>query len=245
MSTDKSRWPLAPDLWLDAHHAIWLSDFDTLAISDLHLGYAWAHRLAGQLMPLSVPDDSLDRAVELIETYHAKRIVILGDIVHRAVSLPAIKDQLCAFFSRLTGMAELVFLAGNHDRGLNALLRECELPIQTVPELTLGRFLLVHGDDHRVSIPAGHQMVMGHEHPAISLSDAGATIAKCPCFLVSDSVLILPAFSRWAAGSNVRNGSFLSAHATEAKFTLAVAILAGKLLPVSLPHTQIDPVSRR
>jgi putative SbcD/Mre11-related phosphoesterase len=241
---DKSRWQLAPGVWLDARRGVWLADFETVAIADLHLGYPWAHRHSGQLLPLTVPDDTLERALELAASYGAKRLVILGDIVHRAVSLPAIKDELCAFFARITDRLELVFLGGNHDRGLNALLRECGLPIQTAAELSLGRFLLAHGDAAQTDIPIGAQLIMGHEHPAISLSDHAASTAKCPCFLVSNRVLVLPAFSRWAAGSNVRNGSFLSTHASKANFVRAVAIVAGKLLPVSLAHAQTVPVSR-
>jgi putative SbcD/Mre11-related phosphoesterase len=241
---NRSRWSLAPDLGLDARRAAWLSDFQTLAIADLHLGYAWAHRHAGQLLPLTVPDDILPRALELVENYGARRLVILGDIVHRAVALPAIKDELCAFFGELADRVELVFLGGNHDRGLNALLRECRLPIQTGAELPLGRFLLAHGDTTSVDRAGAELLIMGHEHPAISLSDEAAGSAKCPCFLVSDSVLILPAFSRWAAGSNVRNGTFLSAAASAANFTRAVAIVADKLVPVALEHTQTRPGRR-
>jgi metallophosphoesterase superfamily enzyme len=75
---------------------------------------------------------------------------------------------------------------------------------------------------------------MGHEHPAINLRDGIATSVKCPCFLAGPRVLILPAFSQWSAGSNVRTASFLSAHARAATFTQAYAILAGRILPIPL-----------
>jgi metallophosphoesterase superfamily enzyme len=75
---------------------------------------------------------------------------------------------------------------------------------------------------------------MGHEHPAIHLHDRVTTSVKCPCFLTGPRILILPAFSSWAAGSNVRSTPFLSAFAREALFSHAYAIVAGRILPVPL-----------
>jgi metallophosphoesterase superfamily enzyme len=75
---------------------------------------------------------------------------------------------------------------------------------------------------------------MGHEHPAIHLHDHVTTSVKCPCFLAGPRILVLPAFSGWAAGSNIRSSRFLSAFARHATFTHAYAILAERILPVSL-----------
>jgi metallophosphoesterase superfamily enzyme len=93
----------------------------------------------------------------------------------------------------------------------------------------------LHGDQPSAGEPVseGCFLFMGHEHPAISLSEGVASI-KCPCFLVSENVIVLPAFSSWAAGGDVRSGRFLSPVAQAARFTQAVAIVAGKLLPVPL-----------
>jgi metallophosphoesterase superfamily enzyme len=75
---------------------------------------------------------------------------------------------------------------------------------------------------------------MGHEHPAITIGDGVTTSQKCPCFLVSESVIILPAFSSWAAGTNIHAYEFMSETARAAKFTQAIAICGEKLLPISL-----------
>jgi metallophosphoesterase superfamily enzyme len=74
---------------------------------------------------------------------------------------------------------------------------------------------------------------MGHEHPSISLGD-GIRSAKFPCFMVSKTVLLLPAFSLWAAGADVRAHDFLSPLAQNARFSRAIAICGSKLLPVNL-----------
>jgi len=67
---------------------------------------------------------------------------------------------------------------------------------------------------------------MGHEHPAISVGDGVTTSVKCPCFLISRRVIVLPAFSLWAAGGVEM--------ALRERFDHAVAILGDKLLPIPL-----------
>ena len=101
----------------------------------------------------------------------------------------------------------------------------------------------LHGDGHssisaaallQEAQEADGKLILGHEHPAIGISDGVAHYAKVPCFLASDDWLVLPAFSAWAAGGDVRRGTYLSAFPNVAAPNKAVAILAGKLLPIPL-----------
>jgi DNA ligase-associated metallophosphoesterase len=220
---------------LDARHALWLADDRALVVADLHLGYAWAHRHGGQLMPLSVPDDTIERLARLAADYRAAEVVLLGDIVHRAVPVPALREQLVALAAQLSNV-RLRWIAGNHDGRLRGLLEECGMRgVSLERELAMGPHLLAHGDDAGPleRLGAG-RLIVGHEHPAIHLGDGVTTSLKCPCFLLSERVLVLPAFSRWAAGCNVRNGRYMSAIAQGARFTHAFAIMGGRILPVGL-----------
>lgn len=235
--------PLIPSLHLDARHVLWLPEERTLVAADLHLGYAWAHRHAGQLLPITAPDDTVDRLAALAAEYRPAQIVLLGDIVHRAVPVPALREQLEALASRLSSVT-IRWVAGNHDRDLQSLLHRCGLSgIRLEAELTLGLHLLTHGagEDGAAGAAilarlesAGGWLIIGHEHPAIHLHDHVTTSVKCPCFLAGSRILILPAFSRWSAGSNVRSSPFLSAFARETAFSHAYAIMAGRILPMSL-----------
>src|SRR4030095_4400845 len=76
---------VAPGVVLDARRAVWLADSRTLLIADPHLGYAWAHRNSGNLLPLGRASDPLDRLAALAASYACERIVLLGDVVHDAV----------------------------------------------------------------------------------------------------------------------------------------------------------------
>lgn len=229
-----ARLQLSPDLVLDARRAVWFPAARVLAVADLHLGYAWAHRLSGQLMPIPPTNDSLQRLLELQRDYDPAEIVFLGDIVHRAVALEALREELTALFNTLSARSQLTFLAGNHDRNLQQVVQRWLLPIQLVPSRQVGGNVLVHGD---VAVPQEFQhcrVIMGHEHPAISIGDGVTTSHKCPCFLVSKQLVVMPAFSRWAAGTNIRAYPLMSELARATHFERAVAICADKLLPLPL-----------
>jgi uncharacterized protein len=227
----RTRLQLSDDLVTDHRRAAWFPNERVLAVADLHLGYAWAHRLSGQLMPIPPTNDTLDRLVELQREYQPAEIVVLGDIVHRAMNLGVLEEEMRELFNALSPTSRLTFLAGNHDRDLQKVLKQWLLPIELAASREVGTNVLVHGD---AAMNADRCVVMGHEHPAISIGDGVTTSQKCPCFLISETVIVLPAFSRWAAGTNIRAYPFMSETARAARFIKAIAICGDKLLPVKL-----------
>jgi hypothetical protein len=239
---NRARLELFPGFWLDARRAVWMEKERTLLVADLHIGYAWAHRQQGNLMPIDGADDTLDRLQALAIEYAPREIIVLGDIIHAAVA----EEAVLADLRRLNELGAVVSLiAGNHDRQLALMLRRAGVDAVLRRDIELGGNLLLHGDfgDETlaeaccVSIAAnGGRVILGHEHPAISLSDGFATRIQCPCFLLGDDVLALPAFSRWSAGTNVRQGVFLSPYLRRANLTQTIAIVADRLLPLPLDH---------
>jgi len=139
-------------------------------------------------------------------------------------------EEFNALIGRLSEQCEIKLIIGNHDKKLRSVLRD--KAIELLPFVNVGKFLLLHGH----SVPDGGEdstVIMGHEHPAIWLGD-GIKGARFPCFMLSERVLILPAFSLWTAGGNSRAHAFMSPIARRASFDKAVAICGGKLLPVKL-----------
>jgi putative SbcD/Mre11-related phosphoesterase len=233
-----TRLEITPGIVLDARRAAYLEKENLLAVADLHFGYAWTHRARGQILPLSAPDDTLLRLIALIDDYRPRALVLLGDIVHGVVDVAELREDLLALLSALRERTELTLIAGNHDRHLARLIGA---PL--VQEFRAGPHLLLHGDgtDEALAMErlaaariADGMVIFGHEHPAISIGDGVAHHARVPCFLMGASALVLPAFSGWAAGSNVRSGEYLSVYAKAAAPRRAIAILAGKLLPVGI-----------
>jgi len=60
----------------------------------------------------------------------------------------------------------------------------------------------VHG--HEPVEASGAHVVMGHFHPAWSVVDNAGARRRVPVFAVTDAVTILPAFSPYAAGFDLR-----------------------------------------
>jgi uncharacterized protein len=229
---------VAPGIVLDARRAVWLADDRTLLVADLHLGYAWAQRHAGNLLPLHRAD-TLDRLAALTQAYGPEQIILLGDVVHDAVPLDPVAAELSRLWSEFAAHAEVLLVAGNHDRRLRPLLEKLAIDLPLVREWQIGPHRLVHGDGpdspaQKAELATAHArggfVFCGHEHPAITLSDHIATTVRCPCFVRGEGLLMLPAFSEWAAGSNLRRGSYLSPYLRAAHVLGAHAIVAGKLL---------------
>lgn len=237
---DRSRLEIKLGVWLDARRALFLAETQTLVAADLHLGYAWAHRHSGQMLPITAGEDSLTRLLALVESYAPREMVLLGDIVHRAIAVEALRVELCAVINTLNDRLHLILVTGNHDRHLRRLLDECGLKAPLTMEHRSGNHWLVHGDARgdvtvrRAKIGARGCVVIGHEHPAITISDGVASRAKCPCFLISEEVIVLPAFSLWAAGTNVRSHALSSPWTMGVSFADAVAVAGGKLLPLRI-----------
>jgi DNA ligase-associated metallophosphoesterase len=233
---DNSRLEICPNVWLDSRRAVFLAQEETLAVADLHLGYAWAHRFNGQMLPIHARDPLLERLTELCSFYKPKVIAFLGDIVHQAVPVREVAQEFATLVERLSENCSVRLILGNHDKKLALLKPAANIEFHT--SIRTGNFLLLHGDAECVrgteTAPASEELVlMGHEHPAISLGD-GIKSAKFPCFLVSETVLILPAFSHWVSGTSFGSYEFMSPLARRAQFRKAIAICGSRLLPVKL-----------
>jgi uncharacterized protein len=235
---NRGRLEILPGVVLDARRAAWFEREQVLAVADLHVGYAWTHRVRGQMMPLSAPETVQSRLLALLDEYRPRTLALLGDIVHGVTPVEEWREELHAMLAALRARTEVVLVAGNHDRHLASVLG-ASLPRWW----RAGPHLLLHGDGEdelrmeahfSMAREAGGLLISGHEHPGIVISDRIAHSAKVPCFLVGEHGLVLPAFSDWAAGGNARTGEYFSLYAKGTAPRKAVAILAGKLLALPL-----------
>jgi hypothetical protein len=63
----------------------------------------------------------------------------------------------------------------------------------------VGDVMCVHG--HRKIV--GKKMIMGHEHPFIHIRDQVGATLSLPCYLISEDLVVMPAFSPLASGTDV------------------------------------------
>ncbi|AUV83888.1 metallophosphoesterase [Salinigranum rubrum] len=171
-----------------------------LVVADLHVGRAEASDVE---VPLGERADLTERLGEAVDRLAPETVVVAGDVLHefgrvshRAAETLALLDEVC----REAG-AELVLVAGNHDRMLESVW-DGEVHDQYRVDAGDREVLVCHG--HEEPRAEADCYVVGHDHPTITIEGQ-----KRPCFLAGEGVydggdlLMLPAFSRVASGVSV------------------------------------------
>lgn len=231
---------LFPGLQIDARRAAWLVQSRTLVISDLHLGYSWAQRRRGLLLPLEGDRGLIADIVVLIDAYNPKTLVLLGDIVHASVPLESLKESLTQLLQTIESRCRIQLVLGNHDSGLPDLLQSMGHSACTVDSIVFDGWCLTHGHRFPEKFPPTIQsanqskpkFLIGHEHPAFVLSDSVQTQVRVPCFLAGPELVIIPAFSPWAAGVPYGTNRMLGAIANVHTVNEIIACLGPRLLKI-------------
>ena len=193
---------VADDTILDARLALYHRVERWLAVADVHFGYEVSQRAAGALFPMWGMDGIESRLRALLDDYRPRQLIVAGDFVHNRDARKEAAGLINRLRSALGEAGELVLVAGNHDRRALAAGALCEWHATE-------QFCFYHGDGPAPAgeVLAGKTAVIGHYHPAKTLSDGAGFAAKLPAFVQTDERWILPAFSPWAAGGAGRFGS--------------------------------------
>lgn len=181
---------VAPNVLLDGRLALFHEEERWLAVADLHFGYELSQRAAGRLVPLWGMTSIEERLEDLLAEYQPRQLIIAGDLVHDKASAAA----AVALLERLRSRCEVIVLAGNHDRHVARTIDL--LPCWETPE-----FVFRHGDC--AAEESGRIQIIGHHHPAASITDGAGLRLKFPAFVQrkgEGECWILPAFSPWAGG---------------------------------------------
>jgi uncharacterized protein len=178
---------VAPKILLDGRLALFHETQGWLAVADLHFGYELSQRAAGRLIPLWGMDSIEARLTELLDEYHPRYLIIVGDLVHDRTSTTAAMELL----ARLRRRCEVVTVEGNHDR-------YAAKEIQFTARWETAEFVFQH-DDCQIDNP-GRIQIIGHHHPAATIRDGAGLRLKLPAFVQNERRWILPAFSPWAGG---------------------------------------------
>jgi uncharacterized protein len=193
-----------------------------LIVADLHLEKASWFAMRGQMLP---PHDSmatLEALAAILAQTGAEEVWCLGDNFHDdngCARLPAAARLLLA---KLTAATRWHWITGNHDENLpdgvgGAIVEEAELnglilrhraePLEVRPELS------------------------GHFHPKHRAGLRGRSVSR-PCFVRSDTKLILPAFGALTGGLAADHPEIACAAGLPAE---ALVATANRLLRFALP----------
>jgi metallophosphoesterase superfamily enzyme len=178
----------------------------TAVVADLHLGYADARRRRGDAIPGESVSESLEPLLVVRQQHAARRLVIAGDLLEDGDC----REALAGFQEWLArnDVNLVAVVPGNHDIGLDT---DSRLPL--CPQgVDVGGWRIVHGEG---ALPDG-PVVHGHDHACLRWSPKSRAnrprfvrgrfapdAIEGPCYLSGPQRLILPAFSKEAAGVNV------------------------------------------
>lgn len=183
--------------------ALWVAEDQALLVADVHLGYGWAQRRRGQLGPLA-DHRAAEKLFQVLDQWQPKRLVAIGDLVHAPRPAAGERQLIEEALSRIAARAECILVQGNHDRHFHRDF--ASMPVDCRPVWHGDSVTAVHGDRNDFPWPEGHRLVMGHWHPSVSIRDAAGARQRLPSFLSWPHVIVLPAFSPFAAGFDVSRG---------------------------------------
>jgi hypothetical protein len=180
--------------------ALYVKAESTLVLADVHLG---RDETSGVQFRLGEHEDVTGRFEALCARFDPDEVVVAGDLLHSFSSLPrGVTETLRELREIAEGRgARVVVTPGNHDTMLSRLWDG-----PTEREYPVGDWLVCHGHEHPVGSASGY--VVGHDHPTIEIAGK-----RRPCYLYGEGVyeggdvLMLPAFTRLAAGVPVNGAS--------------------------------------
>jgi len=192
--------------------AIYDDRTDLLIISDLHLGLEKTMTAKGNYIPQNQLDTMKEEIKEAKDRKEAERILINGDLKNQFKTSYSENEEVKELLNFLAfSFDEVIVVEGNHDTFIDSTLKDNGIEMKEY-HLEDG-ILFVHGDRQLKDIDVEDEknvdtVVIGHEHPAITLKDDIGVKEKIPALLHGNldeerKLVVLPAFSRIANGTSV------------------------------------------
>jgi len=200
--------------------ALYVPEYDTLLIADLHLEKGSSRAHLGQLLP---PYDTRAGLLSLqaaIARWTPARVMLLGDSFHDAHGPDRMAQSDRALLEELVTETDFIWLSGNHDPDLPA-----HLPGSRSAEVALGDITLRHEPG-----AGAVNEIAGHLHPVAAIRRRGRRV-RTKCFVISPARIILPAFGAYTGGLDVRHEAFRPLLAGEAFRVIMIGKTALHALP--------------
>lgn len=176
-------------LTLNNQRCLFWKRMKMLVLSDLHLGKSAHFRKSGIAIPKLVTVDDLNRLENLLIHYSPEELVIVGDLVHAETNK---EINLFNILASKFPAIRIVLVRGNHDRFSN----------EQLVAMGINEVLNVFQADpisfsHNFVTELNSHWIVGHIHPGIRIEMPTKRFIRLPCFVVTDTQIVLPAFSRF------------------------------------------------
>ncbi len=199
---------LYKDLYIaDPWPAAYLKDIDAMIFADLHLGMEGVLSEEGIFLPRSFSKSTIDIIFRSVSSVEPSMVIFNGDIKHGFGLLNTSEwAVLREFFSGLSQMKlDILVIRGNHDNYLGVLLDKYGIPFEKRWDHTI--YTIMHGHESMSWDELGEVVIIGHEHPSVTLRDEVGVKFKFKCFMWGEykghKILVLPSVGELATGSTI------------------------------------------
>jgi DNA ligase-associated metallophosphoesterase len=184
-------------LLADLSGALYIADYDTLLVADLHFEKGSSLARFGLVIPPYDTRSTLDVLEDCIERLTPRRLISLGDSFHDRDAPERLSDEDRRRINRLGEQLEMIWITGNHDPDLPD-----DLPGMVCEEITLGRLQLRHEPSRTAD-----GEICGHLHPAATIRQRGRRLRR-RCFAANKNRLFMPAFGAFTGGLSVKSNAY-------------------------------------
>lgn len=187
------------DLLPDLLGALYVPDFETLLIADLHLEKASSLARRGVHLPPYDTRSTLETLRLSIEWSRPRRVVFLGDSFHDPEGASRLDADDRRTLATILSDLDVVWLVGNHDP-----VPAPELGGRSGTMLALGPLVLRHTPSTPLN---GEYEIAGHLHPAAALAQRGRLI-RCRCHAGDERRIVMSAYGSFTGGLSVASDAF-------------------------------------
>ncbi len=197
---------------------LYLVDYKTLVLADFHLGYEEALNRQGVLIPRFQFKNIILKLDQILsQAKNVETIVINGDIKHEfgLVSQQEWRETLKLIDYLKQRCKKIILLRGNHDTLIGPIADKRKVEIRN--SLQLGDITILHG--HKRHSNPTKIVIIGHEHPAISLHE-GSRVEKFKAFLKGKisqngknfTLIVQPSFNLVVDGTDILKEKTISSY---------------------------------
>ncbi|MFW6059529.1 MAG: ligase-associated DNA damage response endonuclease PdeM [Phycisphaeraceae bacterium] len=172
----------------------------SVVIADPHFGKADHFRRAGVPVPGDVTAANLRRLDAMIGRTGARRLVMLGDVLHaREGASETMLTQLARWRDAHAGLA-IEAVRGNHDWHAGPMPASLGI-VDRGDAWVEGGIVLRH---EPMADERGRPVMAGHVHPAVWLHGVAMRSTRLACFHFAERLAVLPAFGAFTGMHPVR-----------------------------------------
>jgi hypothetical protein len=213
--------------------ALWLAKEGVLVIADLHIGYEEALNKQGILVTRNQFNETVELLNKILKGVKPRIIVINGDLKHEFGNISSQEwRETTKILQLLLDRAQVVLIRGNHDTILGPIARKKGLKIVDV--FCIDNICMIHGDKilNNEKTKKAKILIIGHEHPAISLREESKS-EKYKCFLLGSwknkNLIVMPSFLPIIEGSDIMKEEILSPYLNQSLANFRIFILGDKV----------------